>query len=317
MRRGCVLPALALWSCGRLDYDAPHTATDGVPPGVDSVEGFGDAAATDTTLVTGPCSWDPVPTFRDVAPVAELNTSAFEGDPTLSADGLTIFYYDGEGLHLARRPTRAAPFGPREPIPTAAPLDPTANGFFLADDGVTALLAIDAPPADGNSDVYTTVRSDPSATFPAPVAVPELNGAFNEFNARISPDGQDLVFLKWSGMVPATARLHLAHRQTGSWGNVQQVFPASAVLETSGSFVGDSLHIVFGREQDLFTASRPSTADPFGAAMPVDPIGTGLVNTNSLEMIPFASRDGCELFFVSDRPGGSGGWDLWRATVQP
>ncbi|NIT35337.1 MAG: hypothetical protein GTN49_02370 [candidate division Zixibacteria bacterium] len=45
------------------------------------------------------------------------------------------------------------------------------------------------------------------------------------------------------------------------------------------------------------------------------PINLGAtLNTGANEWYPFLSRDGSFMLFVSDRPGGHGGWDLWRST---
>ena len=44
------------------------------------------------------------------------------------------------------------------------------------------------------------------------------------------------------------------------------------------------------------------------------PVNMGAtLNTAYNEWFPFVSRDGSYMIFVSDRPGGRGGMDLWRA----
>jgi len=68
-----------------------------------------------------------------------------------------------------------------------------------------------------------------------------------------------------------------------------------------------------GRE-DLWVSTRATTEDDWGV-----PVNLGqTVNTVAEEWGPSISGDGLELYFTSNRPGGSGGQDLWvtrRATT--
>jgi len=41
------------------------------------------------------------------------------------------------------------------------------------------------------------------------------------------------------------------------------------------------------------------------------------LNTSASETGPALSADGSTLYFGSDRPGGSGGWDIWHASIDP
>ena len=55
--------------------------------------------------------------------------------------------------------------------------------------------------------------------------------------------------------------------------------------------------------------------------LPADGAPIGVNSDASLRVpdrpiIPFISGDGCELYFYSDRPGGLGGRDIWRARYQ-
>jgi len=49
-----------------------------------------------------------------------------------------------------------------------------------------------------------------------------------------------------------------------------------------------------------------------------DPVNLGYpVNSRYWESTPFLAQDGKRLFFSSNRPGGSGGMDIWQATLNP
>ncbi|MEO7454664.1 MAG: hypothetical protein ABIY52_00285 [Gemmatimonadaceae bacterium] len=58
---------------------------------------------------------------------------------------------------------------------------------------------------------------------------------------------------------------------------------------------------------DIWVSRRTSTDQPWG-----DPVNMGAtVNSASNEFCPMASRDGNEFYFVSNRPGGCGGDDIY------
>ena len=62
--------------------------------------------------------------------------------------------------------------------------------------------------------------------------------------------------------------------------------------------------------RDLWTATRPTTHSAW--SMPV-PLGLG-VNSLFNEEAPRFTADGLGLLFASDRPGGSGNYDIYMAT---
>lgn len=63
----------------------------------------------------------------------------------------------------------------------------------------------------------------------------------------------------------------------------------------------------FGGE-DIWVAQRASLDAPWG-----EPVNLAMINTSAREFAPSLSRDGHWLFFSSDRPGGSGGVDIWAS----
>lgn len=63
---------------------------------------------------------------------------------------------------------------------------------------------------------------------------------------------------------------------------------------------------------DIWIATRATTEDNWG-----EPVNLGpMVNGPGFEQAPRISADGLSLFYGSNRPGGSGGWDIWIATRQ-
>jgi Tol biopolymer transport system component len=63
---------------------------------------------------------------------------------------------------------------------------------------------------------------------------------------------------------------------------------------------------------DIWVASRDAAGDPWGAPVNVGPP----VNSASNDFCPTLSRDGHTFFFVSNRPGGCGGDDIYTARLK-
>ena len=273
-----------------------------------------DARATGSdAAVALRCAWDPVPAFVMVEPLTIVNTSGWEGEPTLSRDQLTLFYRNDLGFHMSRRASPTSAFGPPEDIATTVPFGSDV-GLFLAANNLDAFTCVLA--GTNNYDISTIARATETSPFGTPVTVTELATAFNEFNPRLSPDEQTLLFLRWSGPDASTARLQLAHRRGSVWAGIEQVFPTSTELEEAGSFVGDSLHIVYSSDGDLYVASRATETDAFGSPTLITGPGIGISTTDNEEN-PFVSADGCELLFLSSRVAGQGVNDIYHAVAVP
>jgi len=95
----------------------------------------------------------------------------------------------------------------------------------------------------------------------------------------------------------------------------------SGATDWSPSISSDGLELYFESDrsgglgsEDLWVSTRATIEDDWGA-----PGNLGsIVNTATEDWGPSISGDGLELYFTSDRPGGSGGHDLWvskRATT--
>jgi serine/threonine protein kinase len=87
----------------------------------------------------------------------------------------------------------------------------------------------------------------------------------------------------------------------------------------SPSISADGLELYFDSNRfggfggfDIWIATRATTDDTWG-----EPVNLGpMVNGPGFEQAPRISADGLSLFYGSNRPGGSGGWDIWIATRQ-
>jgi hypothetical protein len=104
----------------------------------------------------------------------------------------------------------------------------------------------------------------------------------------------------------------------GSFGPAVLVTELSSPLnDNDPSIRHDGLEIFFQSNRlgslgggDLWVATREGTLDAWST-----PVNMGnVINTTSAEQNPYLSSDRMTLFFTSDRPGGSGGPDLYLTT---
>jgi WD40 repeat protein len=63
---------------------------------------------------------------------------------------------------------------------------------------------------------------------------------------------------------------------------------------------------------DFWTSTRQSASGPWSS-----PVTVEVLNTADFEQQASLSRDGRMLVWASNRPGGSGGFDIWTATRAP
>jgi Tol biopolymer transport system component len=78
---------------------------------------------------------------------------------------------------------------------------------------------------------------------------------------------------------------------------------SSANADDAPFFLGIPTTVYFvsrrpGADQNLFVATRPSLADPFGEVVPLDDLNTPAQDTD-----PWLSPDGRTIYYSSDRDG--------------
>jgi hypothetical protein len=255
-----------------------------------------------------PCVWGP---FSATEILSEISSSGVDWAPSLSADGLTLFFGSGPSnaamsIWVATRPTLQARW--RGPAPLSqvnaagVPFDDPA----LSPDGLELLIA-----QTGIQRLWQTRRTLPSDPFPPPTTVqglptntrgPYLFGTLTLYACV----GNDMT---------------LFTRATTSTAFVQQ-----RVL-TELNFAGatscwptlsrDGLEIFFESNRSgrslLYRSQRPTLSDPFTAPLPVLELNPG----GTLEVgDPELSFDGTTLLFGSNAPGAGmvGQFDIWSAT---
>jgi hypothetical protein len=136
-----------------------------------------------------------------------LNSSYREAFPSISADGLTLYFSDffygpdrpgGTGGHDLWMSTRAVPNGPwSTPVNMGAPFN-SANqdvSLTISHDGLTFIFASDRPGGSGGYDLWMCTRPTLQDPWGPPVNMgPTVNSGSHDYYGNLSPDGRVLFF---------------------------------------------------------------------------------------------------------------------------
>ncbi|MHC4175508.1 MAG: hypothetical protein ACYTBX_09675 [Planctomycetota bacterium] len=159
-------------------------------------------------------------------------------------------------------------------------------------------------------------------TFGTPVNLGQpVNSSANEWGSSISADGLNLYFTSKRPGGSGDEDLWVTTRDTkeDEWGTPVNLGPI--VNSSSGdgmpriSTDGLALYFMSGRpggsgNVDLWVTTRETTHDEWGPPVNLGPT----VNSAFFDGGPDISADGLDLYFTSNRPSGSGDFDLWVTT---
>jgi len=262
-----------------------------------------------------------------------INTGNFDGGPSLSQDGLTLFFGSArrnnlgrldEDIYMARREHRSQPFGAPQN------LGPTVNSLGFADfspelsiDGLTLYFASNREPGGfGSGDLYVTRRSSLDDPWEPPQNLgPGINTTYFEGQPNISANGKTLY---WDGDRPdggfgdfdiwMATRQHVEEPFTSAV-NVGQ--PINGPGPDFGAALSQNENLLFfssGRpgnfgQLDIWVVEREKRSDPWG-----NPVNIESLNSPFFQAAPTFGRNGRDVCFMSFRPGGFGVLDVWCAT---
>lgn len=255
-----------------------------------------------------------------------VNTGSHEGSPDISADGMTLYFdaYNRPGglggwdiwMSDANSPHRD--FSPAEPLP------PPVNGWFddsgpcISDDGLTLYFASNRLGGSGDFDIWVATRQTTEDPWGQPINLgPTVNSPYYDNHPSISADGLTLYIdsrrpsvlgLTWYTDIYVSRRTSVH----GQWSTPEPLTDINALWynDYSPDISSDDLTLYYDSYlagRDLWVMSR---ADPNAAWQPPTHLGVPF-NTAGIDTDPSLSADGSRLYFVSNRTGGQGGFDIW------
>jgi hypothetical protein len=273
-------------------------------PGADSTTNNDSAGSADAGR---PC--DPSKPFGSIENVQELNSANDDESARLTPDQLTVYFSRRNGptgayfVYTATRATPTATFGAL----TQLALLPDPSGPSIATDRSTLYYSSDVETDSGLPDLYAA-----SVPFTAGTStdLTALNSPAWDFTPYIRADnlalyfasnrlGSDDLFVAPRVNGSFVAPTYLAKINTGASERTPVVSPDDRTLYFASDRSGN---------YDVYVSTRAQPTDPFGAPNPVAEL-----DTPSVEMPDWISPDGCTMYFRSDRAGGAGGRDIWRA----
>jgi hypothetical protein len=262
-----------------------------------------------------------------------VNTSGHEDGPAISADGLELYFestrpgsFGSWDLWCTTRVSVDADWG--EPRNLGSSVNSSDwDGFPCISADSLELYFISAA-RDFIGVMKRTTKSDDWG--PVKVFGSTDNNFYYLFPMTISSDGLQMYFSSY-GALPDSfggSDLYMSTRPSVSdaWNEPQNLGPTvnSSANEDFLSISADGLMLFFESErpggyggpdnEDIWVSRRTRTEDPWGT-----PVNLGsIVNSPYDEGGPSISADGRTLYFHSyKRPGGYGGQDIYRASIDP
>ncbi len=259
-----------------------------------------------------------------------INTEAIEGCPVFTADGLTMFFesdrtggFGDVDVWVATRETLADAWS--EPVNLGSRINTDAWDAApnISPDGLSLIFASDRPGGLGEADTYVTTRASADEPWGEPVNLgASVNSAGFEDGSQITGGGLTLYLTSdrpggtwdldiWASTRPTvsdpwTEAVNLGPTiNTAQWDFGAHMMSGGCVLLFSSGRAGG----VGGH--DFWIARRTTISDAWQ-----EPVNLGpTINSTADDRCAFLVPDGF-VYFHSDRTGGHGSYDLWRAPVE-
>jgi len=134
--------------------------------------------------------------------VMAIETSANEHDPTISADGLHLYFAPDLGaqhIELVTRATVNDNFAAPAPLPELTSGTGDADPSPTPDERIIMFSSNRALAGAMPSNIWYATRGAKTMPFEAPIAVPDINSDFPEGDPHLSSDGCRIYFARYSG----------------------------------------------------------------------------------------------------------------------
>jgi len=169
----------------------------------------------------------------------------------------------------------------------------------------------------GNEQIAVTTRATRGSNFSTPTALPSPVNSFIEGTPELSADGLSLYFFREGFSGPASRDLYVATRAStaAQFNTVNALTTVNSTARDDRPWVSpDELTVYFSSQRasvndDLWRATRTTRSNAFGT-----PVAVTELNSIGNDAGIFLTADGLVALFGSDRSGGVGGVDIYRAS---
>lgn len=260
-----------------------------------------------------------------------INSPALDSQPSISADGLSLFFfsersggYGNRDIWVARRSTTNESWTTVENVRPPVNTSYEDSGPSISDDGLTLFFDSDRPGGSGESDIWVTTRITKSDPWGTPVNLGStVNASSYDAYPSISADGLTLFIQSNRPGGYGRHDIWMTTRQTkddpwttpvnlGSTVNSTAIEGDPSVSPDGSALLFTSLRPGGYGISDMYLVRWTTIQDSWGPPMNLGPF----VNSPSIEAGPSISTDGLTFFFESERPGGKGSGDLWQASIE-
>lgn len=248
---------------------------------------------------------------------SEINSKGDDGSPWISTDGLTLLFAsnrsDGQGASDIWQCTRAGVDADwSKPVNLGAPIcSPAYQGepVMSADFCTLVFVASDPIGSQGKLDLWMASRGSANAPWGKPVNLgATINSPEVETGPFLSEDGLQLVFNSNRG---GSHRLYVATRLSANdrWSNPALSTHASNRGRKSQLLDSGKTLLHFQDDRNIYLCTWNEADRRWGndVRLPAP------INNNDQNTRAFFHQPTNTLYFMSDRPGGHGGRDLWMS----
>lgn len=232
-------------------------------------------------------------------------------DPSMTADGLELYFNLAGDIYVSTRETATDPWGAEVEVQE---LSSTSNETSpeVWPDGLTIYFASRRTPTLGSEDIWMATREARSDPWGTPTRIVELSSP----GIDVSPttrDGLLLVLCVSTASEAAEIRQATRSSLTATWSApVELTELTTGIGDCNPMLSPDGRTIVYdsliSNQGDLYEATRATTTSPFGTPAPI----AELNETTDLEGDPWLSADGRHILFESSRGGSYGLWESSR-----
>ena len=273
-------------------------------------------------------------TFGTPTKVPNVNSSSRDLKPSVSADGLSLFFTSnrpggvgGLDIWVATRETTNDPWG--EPVNLGSTNSSAWESGSISYDGLSLYFSSTrSRGSNANADIWVTTRDTIHNEWGTPMNLgPTVNSSADQCYISISADGLALYFSSNRSGGYGNYDLWVTTRETTDegWGtpvNLGATVNTSAFeVDPSISADGRILFFTVGANNcgsrcgyggtEIWMTKRATTDDPWG-----EPVNLGsIINSSAFEDYPNVSADGSTLFFRYSLAGRYSGGDIWQAPI--